>query len=287
MKVFDFRMRPPYKSFLQCDFFNYTRSPFDWHSAPPASFREKSFERLKSEAASCGVVEAVVWGRAVHDPSKSSSNDDVASVVREHGDLFVAGFGALCPRAGKLRESIDETVRCMGELGLKGMTLEPSVGMRPLTWADDRVLYPIYECLESLGGILALTVSRGAPHDQTLAHSDPEAVDKVARDFPKLRIVISHAFWPWVQQSCGLAFRRENVYLLPDLYGMGMPGYLEWVEAANSCLQDRILFGSAYPYLGVQEMVASYVKLPYRPEVLEKVMHGNARRLLGRSERPE
>jgi predicted TIM-barrel fold metal-dependent hydrolase len=281
MKIFDFRMRPPYRSFLQCDFFNYTRSPFDWHSAPPASFHEKSFDRLKSEAAAAGVVQAAVWGRAVADPAKSSVNDDVAGVLREHGDLFVTGFGGICPQAGKVRESIAETQRCMTKLGLKGMTLEPSVGMRPLTWADASFLYPVYECLEGLGGILALTVSRGAPHDQTLAHSNPEAVDRVARDFPKLKIVISHAFWPWVQQSCGLAFRRPYVYLLPDLYGMAMPGHLEWVEAANTHLQDRMLFGSAYPYLGVEEMVASYLKLPYRAEVMEKVMFGNAQRLLG------
>lgn len=281
MKVFDFRIRPPYKSFLQCDFFNYTSSPFAWHSAPPASFKERSFALLKKEAASANVVQAAVWGRRIHDVSKSSSNDDVAGVLKEHGDLFVAGFGGMCPKAGQLRETLDEIERCMGTLGLKGMTLEPSLGMDPLTTADDPILYPIYECLQGLGGILAMTVSRGSPPTQTLMHSNPEAVDRVARDFPDLKIVVSHAFWPWVQQSCGLGFRRKNVYLVPDLYGMGMPGHMEWVEAANSHLQDRIMFASAYPYLGVKEMVDSYLKLPYRPEVMEKVMYGNARRLLG------
>jgi predicted TIM-barrel fold metal-dependent hydrolase len=60
-----------------------------------------------------------------------------------------------------------------------------------------------------------------------------------------------------------------------------MPGTTEWVQAANSYLQDRMLFGTAYPYQGVKQMVDSYLKLPYRPEVLEKVMYKNAARLLG------
>ncbi len=90
MKVFDFRIRPPYKTFLQCDFFNYTSSPFIWHSAPPTSYREKSFATLKKEAASAGIVQAAVWGRTIHDPAKSSTNDDVAGVLEEHGGLFVA-----------------------------------------------------------------------------------------------------------------------------------------------------------------------------------------------------
>ena len=52
----------------------------------------------------------------------------------------------------------------------------------------------------------------------------------VLEDFPRLKIVISHAFWPWVEASCGLAFRRKNVYLHPDLYGTVFPGYRDWIE---------------------------------------------------------
>lgn len=283
MKVFDFRIRPPYKSFVNCDFFNYTTSPFSWHSAPPESFRKRSFDVLRKEMAAAGVVQAATWGRAHLDPTKASTNDDVAGVLKDHGDLFVAAFGGMCPKTGQVGETLKEIERCMTKLGMKGMTLEPSLTMQPLTRADDPILYPIYECLMGYNGILALTISRGSPQAQTLALSDPEQVDRVARDFPKLKIVISHAFWPWVQQSCGMAFRRENVYLIPDLYGMGMPGYRDWIDAANTGLQDRTLFASAYPYLGVKEMVDSYLKLPYTDAVKEKVMYANARRLLGLS----
>lgn len=283
MKVFDFRIRPPFKTFLNCDFFNYTVGPFAWHSQPPASYRDRQMATLKKEVASAGVVQAAVWGRMNNDPAKSSSNDDVAGVLKEHGDLFVAGFGGMCPKAGQLGDTLKEIERCMTKLGMKGMTLEPSLGMNPLTNPDDPILYPAYECLQGYGGILALTISRGSPPTQTLMYSDPESVDRVARDFPKMPIVISHACWPWVQQSCGLAARRQNVYLLPDLYGMGMPGYRDWIDAANTFLQDRTLFASAYPYLGVKEMVDSYLKLPYTDAVKEKVMYSNARRLLGLS----
>lgn len=281
MKVIDFRVRPPLKSFLRCGFYTDVGNPFDWHSPEPASVKEKSFPKLREEMKQAGIVGAVVWGRTTHDPNKSTTNDDVAAIVKEHKDVFVAGFGGICPQPGKLRETLDEIERCVKTLGMKGITLEPSLGMRPLRNADDPILYPIYECLEELGVILALTISRGSPPEQTLRHSNPEAVDRVAGDFPKLKIVISHSFWPWVEQSCGLAFRRHNVYLHPDLYGMAMPGYLEWVEAANSHLQDRMLFGTAYPYLGVKEMVDSYMKLPYRDAVREKIMYKNAARLLG------
>jgi len=236
--------------------------------------------KLRAELKSAGIASSVVWGRTTHEPERSTTNEDVAAIVEENKDLFVAGFGGICPRSGRLRDSLDEIEKCVG-LGLKGITLEPSFGMRPLAMANDPILYPIYERMQELGLILALTISRGSPPGQTLRHSNPEAVDLVAGDFPGLKIVISHAFWPWAEHSCGLAFRRPNVYLQPDLYGTGMPGTTAWVEAANSHLQDRMIFGSAYPYQGVVEMVNSYLKLPYRPDVLEKVMYRNAARLLG------
>jgi len=237
--------------------------------------------KLLGEMKQGGVVGAVVWGRATHDPDRSTTNDDVAAIVKEHEDVFLAGFGGICPKTGEIGETLDEIDRCVDTLNLKGIALEPSISMRPLAMADDPILYPVYERIQERGLILGLTLSRGNIPEQTLRHSNPEAVDRVAGDFPRMTVVVSHAFWPWAEQSCGLAFRRRNVYLHPDLYGMGMPGTREWVEAANSYLQDRVLFGSAYPYLGVKEMAESYLKLPYRPEVLEKVMYKNAARLLG------
>jgi predicted TIM-barrel fold metal-dependent hydrolase len=281
LKILDFRVRPPLKSFLRCGFFNEKDNPFAWHGPWPESAQARSMPKLRDEMKAAGIVSSVVWGRTTYDPERSTTNDDIAAMVRENADIFISGFGGICPRSGHIGESIKEVERCAGPLGLKGITLEPSFGMRPLAMANDPNLYPIYERMQELGLILALTISRGSPPGQTLRHSNPEAVDLVAGDFPNLKIVISHAFWPWIEQSCGLAFRRPNVYLQPDLYCTGMPGTTEWVEAANSHLQDRMLFGTAYPYQGVKEMADSYLKLPYRPEVLEKVMYKNAARLLG------
>jgi predicted TIM-barrel fold metal-dependent hydrolase len=281
LKILDFRLRPPLKSFLRCGFFNEEGNPFDWHGPWPASAQQRSMPMLREELRYAGITDAVVWGRATYQPERSTTNDDVAGIVNDYADIFVAGFGGICPERGRIGEAIAEVERCADELGMRGITLEPSFGMRPLAMADDPILYPVYERMQELDLILALTISRGSPPGQTLRHSNPEQVDRVAGDFPRLKIVISHACWPWAEQSCGLAFRRHNVYLHPDLYGTGMPGTTEWVQAANSYLQDRMLFGTAYPYQGVKQMVDSYLKLPYRPEVLEKVMYKNAARLLG------
>jgi predicted TIM-barrel fold metal-dependent hydrolase len=60
-----------------------------------------------------------------------------------------------------------------------------------------------------------------------------------------------------------------------------MPGYEHWVEAANTFMGERLIFGSAYPLLGVEEMVKSYLTLGFEDRVIENVMRTNAARLLG------
>jgi len=90
------------------------------------------------------------------------------------------------------------------------------------------------------------------------------------------------ACWPFVDQAIGVALACSNVYLSLDYYvTMRMPGHESYVQAANSLLGDRLLFGSAYPggplLAGAVERWRS---LPFLPDVLEKVMSGNAARLL-------
>jgi hypothetical protein len=45
-----------------------------------------------------------------------------------------------------------------------------------------------------------------------------------------------------VTGAYALAFRRQNVYLLPDVYGVAMSGHLQWVDVANMYLQDQLVF---------------------------------------------
>jgi uncharacterized protein len=281
--VIDFRVRPPVKSFLGLSIYtqidwveNLVAGPLFGSLAPSA--KERSLPKLMAELEECQVTHGVVWGRAVPNPEESTSNEDIAAIVAENNGLF-SGLGGVCV-GQDIGAAVADVDTALGKLGLKGITVEPGFHEPPL-YADNPKFYPIYQRCQDLGGIVVFTMSALLGPD--LSYSDPQAVSHVAADFPQLNIVVSHAFWPWAAQSCGAAFRYPNLYLLPDVYGIGMPGYLHWVEAANTFLQDRLLFGSAFPVLGVKQALEGYQKLPYKDGVLEKVLYKNAARLLGLS----
>jgi uncharacterized protein len=279
----DFRIRPPYKSFRNLTIFNARLAAADrpaaWVGPVAESVMQRSLDVFLQELETAQVRRAVVWGRSVPDPNASTSNEEVAEFVARDPSRFSGFAGLSVPTKETIDSAIAETERALKERKLKGITLEPGFAMSATNGADDPVLLPLYERCQALGAIVALTISVRAGSD--IRFSNPEAVDRIAGQFPKLRIVVGHAFWPWVAQACGVAYRRRNVYLLPDFYGVGCPGHLQWVEAANTLLSRQILFGSAYPLAAVGSMVKAYEALPFKPDVRPLVMGANAAELLG------
>ncbi len=282
--VIDFRVRPPFNSFSNLTIFNARLAahnrPASWVGPVPESVLQRSMDLFLAELDAAGVQRAVVWGRAVKDPNASTTLEDVADLVKRYPTRFLGFGGIRIPNNPVESEiAVSETEKALVNLGLSGITLEPGFALSPTLGPDDPNLYPVYERCQELNAVLALTISVRA--GTAMKYSNPEAVDSVARRFPRLKIVIGHSCWPWVAQAIGVAYRNSNVYLHPDFYGLGCAGHQQWVEAANTLLGEQIIFGSAYPLAAVSPMVEGYRRLGFREGVLENVMYRNAARVLG------
>jgi predicted TIM-barrel fold metal-dependent hydrolase len=107
----------------------------------------------------------------------------------------------------------------------------------------------------------------------------PSAVGRVARAFPRLSIICYHGFYPFVNEMIGVALRYENVFVVADMY-IFLPGGRLYVEAANGFMADQLMFGSSYPFRPMRQSVDDYLALGLREDVLAKVMHTNAARVL-------
>ena len=234
--------------------------------------RSRTHKGFLDEITDAGLTQAVVVGR--HTPAQHLPNDRIHQIVQ--GDERLVGVGAVDPDllgAGTLTE-VD---RVVNQLGLAGVNLEPGFGT-PARHPDDRVFYPIYERLSELGAPAFLMSGPTTPDQR---YNDPAPLARVAADFPKLRLVAYHGYWPNVHQLLGVAFRHENVYLVPDMY-LYLPGSEVLVEAANGFLSDQLLFGSSYPFRPIKQSIEDAQRFGLRDEVLEKFFFSNARQLLGR-----
>jgi uncharacterized protein len=275
--IIDFRLRPPVGGFLDTLMYSagerrdgFTRTVgFE----PSEAAQKQSMPLLLKEMDDAGVDKGVVVGRLA-GVLGSVSNEDVQRLVTEHPDRFV-GAASIDPTN---RKAAFETIAAAVKSGFKAINIEPGSYPIPM-YADDRRLYPIYGHCEDLRVPVIMMVGGTAGPD--LSYSDPIRTDRVLADFPKLNVVVAHGGWPWVTEILHLGFRRQNMYLSPDMYFSRMPGWEEYVKAADTFLADRMLYASSFPFCPVKQYKEWFEKLPIRPENLRKVMGGNAQRLLG------
>lgn len=274
--IIDFRIRPPLGGFLNTLMYSagdrrdgFTRTVgFE----PSAAAQGQSMDLLLGEMDQAKVDKGVVVGRLA-GVLGSVPNDDVQRIISDHPGRFI-GAASIDPTD---RRRACDTITAAKKSGFKLVNIEPGSYPIPM-YADDRRLYPIYAHCEDLGVPIILMVGGTAGPD--LSYSDPIRTDRVLTDFPKLNVVVAHGGWPWVNEILHLGFRRQNMYLSPDMYFSRMPGWEEYVKAADSFLADRMLYASSFPFCPIKPYKEWFERLPIKPGNLEKVMGGNARRLL-------
>lgn len=283
MPIIDMRLRPPLRSWVKTAQFTEGTAyyPTRLGFPRPKSVRSQAMPDLLDEMAAAGITRGVIMGRQSAPPHGRVPNDEITAALQAHPERFVAFAGIdLADIAAGVAE-MERTARIPGYVG---MSIEPGAAVAPM-YADDRRLYPLYASCQALGLPMSITLSgylaAMAGHD--LGYGSPTPVYKVARDFPKLKIVVSHGAWPNVLPMLEVAFIRDNVYVSPDLYinGVDTPGAQEYIKAARFFLGDRLLFGTAYPSRPLKESVEAFREWRLPQELEEKILHRNAARLLG------
>lgn len=280
MKVIDLRCRPAYLH----DFFGATPGTPEYATARWLNRRvgtrgdDQHFARsltpegFLAEVRESGLSKAVVVGR--HTPSQHLPNDQIHQIV--HGQQELLGIGSVEPVLQGIDGAIAEADRAIDQLGLSGIDLEPGFA-EPARHPDDPLYFPLYEHLQARKIPLFLMSGPTTPDP---SFNDPRRLAAVARAFPQLRIVVYHGYWPQVQEALGVAFRYENISLVPDMY-LFLPGSEAFVSAANGFLADQLLFGSSYTFRPIRQSIEDFLALGFNESVLDKVLYGNAARLFG------
>jgi predicted TIM-barrel fold metal-dependent hydrolase len=251
--LIDFRVRPPFRSFI-ASFFS-LRWPLDEAMELPGIVRacfktsvpsrdEQSMEKFMQEMDEAAVHSAVVMGRP------GVSNADIAALIAAYPRRF-HGFGSIDVTDASC---IENELGRFRDHGFSGVALDNAMLASPLR-NDDGSLDAIYRFCEETALLVCLNGSFMLAPD--LSYIDPIAIQRTALRYPKLKIVVAHACWPWVMQLCAVALMCPNVYLIPDLYSH-MPGQSDYFQAMGVGLESQILYGSSYTAMSLPASAAAF-----------------------------
>jgi len=240
-------------------------------------------DQLLVEMEEAGVSGAVILGQDTHatrNPAFKSytlRNDQIASIASKSKGMLVP-FAGVDPNAGK--SSVTELRRAVKKLEMRGLKVHSSANSVYLN--DRKLMYPIYEfCQEEEIPILFHTGTTGLG-DCEIKYSKTELLDEVCQSFPDLKVIMAHFGWPWPEVAMAIALRNPNVFV--DVSGW-RPKYIPQsvLPYLNGTLQDRFLFGTDYPMLRHKEWLNDFkanLAPRLKPGVAEKLLSGNAKRLL-------
>lgn len=279
MTAIDFRVRPPYGSFLKAvPYQNLERTEFVCQrigASLPEAARQGSVEMMIQEMEQAGIQKAVIPARKTTPSYGMVDNKDVQHFIDLDPNRFI-GFMGADPLEG--RQALEEIEQLVIRGKFTGVVMEVGMLRRPL-YADDKLVYPIYDLCQS--SEIPVILINGANAGPDISYSSPLSVDHVAAAFPNLKLIVAHGGWPWVTEMLHVAWRRPNVYVSPDMYMVNFPGWQDYVTAANYTLRDRFLFGTAYPFVPFRFGLEYFTKSGILEDRLDDLVYYNAARLLG------
>ena len=200
------------------------------------------------------------------------SNDEVAHYCRAHPDRFI---GIASVDLYRPMEGVRELRRRVKQDGFKGLRVLPWVwGLPP----DDRRYYPLFaECCE-----LDIPFCTQVGHAGPLRESEPGRpipyLDRVALDFPELRILGGHIGVPWLGEMLSLVMKYPNVFIDTSAYKVSRypKDLVEYMRGSNS---HKVLFGSNHPFWPAGECIVGLDKLGLSEKATTLFLADNAKSL--------
>jgi predicted TIM-barrel fold metal-dependent hydrolase len=210
------------------------------------------------------------------------TNEYVAAMRDRHRGVILQAWAAVDPL--KDVGAIEEARTAIVERRMLGFHFHPIMGHFSV---DDRRFYPLWETIDDLKAPVMIDVGTtgmgaGMPGGlgAVIRNAHPAAIDKLAADFPDLNIVAAHPGWPWTDEMIAVALHKGNVSW--ELSGWAPKYFPDSLKRdIKGRLKDKIMFGSDYPSIPYERLFKEWSELGYSDELMEKIFHKNAERILG------
>jgi predicted TIM-barrel fold metal-dependent hydrolase len=197
----------------------------------------------------------------------------VAEALAKNRERFIGGAGYNPFRIDESLRTIETMVR---EHGFGYVYFHPiTFGLAP----NDARCYPLYAKCSELG----IPVGMQVGHSAEVLPSDvgrPYFVDRVAIDFPDLKINLSHTGWPWTGEFCSVIWRHPNVFGDISAYFASTldPELISFMDSSRG--RNKVLFGTNG--LDLKRAKEDFESLPISDRTKERVLRANALEFFGR-----
>ena len=262
MSVIDVWAQHPTQRLLSQPFFDSLKR---WKSDDfPAVPVEYTLQKMKAGNVSKAIISA--WYGPTGD---LISNDDVLAIIKQYPDSF----------AGLASVDLRDPVKAVHTLK-RYVTEHNFIGLRIVQWlwelpCTHPLYYPLYAACVELDIPVCLQVGLTGPL-RSSETGRPLHIERVALDFPDLKIICGHIGYPWHDEMIALATKFRNIYIdtsayKPRRYPKSLVNYIK------NHGKHKVMFGTNYPMLTPEECLNDLDILDLNEEVKTLFLYENAK----------
>jgi predicted TIM-barrel fold metal-dependent hydrolase len=236
-------------------------------------------ERIVSYLADNGVDYAVALAELSPITTGVLSNEGVAELCQ--------GINRLIPFCNinpfLVADLAGQLERYVTEMGFRGVKLYPTYQH---FYANESRLYPLYAKAQELQIPVMIHTGSSIFRGARLKYGDPLYMDDVAVDFPDLTLLMVHSGRGfWYDRAYFLAKLHANMYM--EISGLPPQKLLVYFPELEQ-VADKVVFGSDWPGMPhIKRNIETIRGLPLKEETKEKILGGNAARILGLGSSPK
>jgi len=199
-------------------------------------------------------------------------NEAVVDAVQRYPDRLI-GVASVSPwSADGVMPAVHTLRHLVGEYGFKGLKLEPFILDKVPTEAQ---WYPLYAACSDLDITVQIQTGTTGPSTYTSETGRPGHIDRIAIDFPELRLIAGHIGWPWTEEMIAVAAKHPNVWIdtsahLPKYYP---PQFTHFLRTYG---RRKCIWASDWPILTFEAALDGLADLDLKPEIQQLFLHDNA-----------
>lgn len=239
---------------------------------------EKALALLLSEMTNNHIDYAIIIPDNVENDSEIAGLNTAIQLTKGIKNLFFLGSPEIIQRRSP---DIDKYRSLLSQGVIKGLKFFP--GHDPY-YPTDVACLAYYEMCQQLNVPVVFHTGENSNNIKAAKYNDPKHIVEIADKYPKLKIVITHYFWPQIEYCYEITKNSPNIYF--ELAGTADKEVLEksgGTEKMKKVLRQTILdrpgqviFGTDWPMCSIGDHIDLVTSLNLSNDIREKIFSENA-----------
>jgi hypothetical protein len=243
-----------------------------------ANSLQEALDMFLKEMEKNGLSAAIIIPDNIEGSDKSADLEKAIELIGERKNLFLLGSPQIIQRGST---ELEKYRKLLTEGKIKGIKFFP--GHDPYYPTDERC-HPYYELCQSLDVPVLFHTGENSGDSECSKWNDPKYIVEVAKKYPRLKVVITHYYWPKVDYCYETTKNVSNIYFeiaaMADAEVLEKSGRIDKIrEVLIKTIADRpdkVIFGTDWPMCKIEEHIELIKSLGLSSDVENGIFYKNS-----------